>query len=259
MRAVLAAELLVLRRRPVGRGMIACCSALPVLAALAYGQLSSSTMTFNDRRLADVLAFSGPDAAQVALRVFHVVMPLFILALAGQSWAGERSGHILREQWVRPVPRAHVYWAKTLSLWMMASVPLLMSTTAVLLVATPWLGASGPWLDLSLSVVLSLVTLLGLTVLSTFVAQWVRSTAAVIVVGMIGLGIDLGLRLGLSGLAFIEVSGAADLHAMMLGTALGIWSEPAGALRWTHAAALLAWLTPMVLVALRRVQTQDVT
>ena len=98
MKALILTELFILRRRTVGSAMLWVCTVVPVVAAVLYGQLSSSDMTFNEKPLSELLAFSGPDATQVALRVLHMLVPLFILALAGQSWAGERTSHILREQ-----------------------------------------------------------------------------------------------------------------------------------------------------------------
>ena len=51
--------------------------------------------------------------------------------------------------------------------------------------------------DLAVSVLVSAPCLLGLTMLAACIAQFGRSTASVIVGGLLFLGIDLGIRLGL--------------------------------------------------------------
>ena len=60
--------------------------------------------------------------------------------------------------------------------------------------------------------------------LAACIAQFGRSTASVIVGGLLFLGIDLGIRLGLSGLAFMGVSLVAPLKSGLFGTAVSQWS-----------------------------------
>ena len=258
MKTLILTELFVLRRRSVGRATLWVCTGLPVAAALLYGQLSSSDMTFNEKPVSELLAFSGPDATQVALRALHVLLPLFILALAGQSWAGERSAHVLREQCVRPVSRAMLLGAKVLSLWALALLCLLGTSVASLLITTPWLGSDGPWSDLAVSVLVSAPCLLGLTMLAACIAQFGRSTASVIVGGLLFLGIDLGIRLGLSGLAFMGVSWAAPLKSGLFGTAVGQWSTSVEGFAWGAVLGLVCWLIGLTTLAWRRVDRMEI-
>ena len=258
MKTLILTELFVLRRRAVGKAMLWVCTGLPVAAALLYGQLSTSEMTFNDKPVSDLLAFSGPDATQVALRVLHVLVPLFMLALAGQSWAGERSSHVLREQWVRPVTRSTAMWAKILSLWAMALVSLAAAAIVSLLITTPWLGSEGPWVELGVSFVMSIPCLLGLTLLASCVAQMGRSTASVIVGGLLFLGVDLGIRLGLSGLSFVGVGWASPMKNVLFGTAIGQWSTVVDGMVWESMGAMVAWLAVLTLVTWHRVERMEV-
>ena|GEM_PF-5417861 len=258
MKALILTELFVLRRRAVGKAMLWVCTSLPVVAAVLYGQLSTSEMSFNEQPVSELLAFSGPDATQVALRVLHTLAPLFILALAGQSWAGERSSHVLREQWVRPVSRAAALWAKILSLWVMGLLSLVGATALSLMITTPWLGSSGPWADLMISITMSMPSLLALTLLASCVAQFGRSTASVIVGGVLFLGLDVGLGLGLSGLAFLGVEWAGPLKGLLFGTAVSLWSTAADGLSIEAIAALIGWLATLTLLTWRRVDRMEV-
>ena len=258
MKILILTELFVLRRRAVGRAMLWVCTGLPVAVAILYGQLSSSDMTFNEKPVSALLAFSGPDATQVALRALHTLVPLFILALAGQSWAGERSSHVLREHWVRPVSRSTVLWAKILSLWAMALLSLAGVTCLSLLVTTPWLGSDGPWAELAVSFLMSAPCLLGLTLLASCVAQFGRSTASVIVGGLLFLGIDLGMRLGLSALDFVGVSWAGPLKSGLFGEAVSQWSTAVDGVSLGPVVSLVAWLAVLTLVTWRRVDRMEV-
>ena len=258
MKTLILTEIFVLRRRAVGRAMLWVCTGLPVAAALLYGQLSNSDMTFNDKPVSSLLAFSGPDATQVALRVLHILVPLFILALAGQSWAGERSSHVLREHWVRPVARRTVLWAKVLSLWAMALLSLAGATSLSLLITTPWLGADGPWAELAVSFLMSAPCLLGVTFLASCVAQFGRSTASVIVGGLLFLGIDFGMRLGLSALEFVSVSWAGPFKSGLFGTAVSQWSTAPDGIAFGTVSALIVWLAVLSFVTWRRVERMEV-
>ena len=258
MKTLISTEFFVLRRRAVGRAMLWVCTCLPVAVALLYGQLSSSDMTFNEKPVSALLAFSGPDATQIALRALHILVPLFILALAGQSWAGERSSHVLRELWVRPVARRTVLWAKILSLWAMALVSLAGATSISLLITTPWLGADGPWTELAVSFLMSAPCLLGLTLLASCVAQFGRSTASVIVGGLLFLGIDFGVRLGLSALDFVGVSWAGPFKSGLFGTATGQWSTAPEGIALGAVTSLIVWLAVLSFVTWRRVERMEV-
>jgi len=258
LRILIRTELFVLRRRPVGAAMLWVCTLLPAVAAVLYGQLSTSEMILNERPVAEMLPFSGPDAAQVALRTLHWLIPLFMLALAGQSWAGERTTHVLREQWVRPISRSAAFWAKTLSLWAIGVVCLFGATLMSLLITTPWLGTDGPWRVLGASVLMSVPTLFGLTLLATCMAQIGRSTASVIVGGLLFLGIDLGLRLGLAALGFMGVGWASALKGFLFGSAVGQWTSAADGLSVAPLLSLLGWAVVLAAVSWRRVQRMDV-
>jgi ABC-type transport system involved in multi-copper enzyme maturation permease subunit len=223
---------------------------LPVVVSLVYGTLQDSDIQFNNKSVSDLLSFSGPDAAAKGLFARHFfVMPLFLMALAGQSIAGERVGHMLRERAVRPVSRDRLFFAKLLSLWALSTASLLGGALTSLLITTPWLGPSGPWLSFVGSVGLSVLTDLGIIAVAFLIATWVRSSMMVVVSGLLLLGLDGVLRLGLSGLGVLGVSWAPTAHQIMWGSGLGVWSNLGSNWSWMSFGALIVWTLVALLQA----------
>ena len=242
MKRLVTAEMQVLWRRPTGRMAAAVGTGLPVLVALLYGSFQDSAVQFNGQAIGDMLSFSGPDAASRGLFARHFyVMPLFLVALAGQSIAGERADHTLRERAVRPVSRDRLFLSKLLSLWLFSTLSLFAGSALALLLTTPWLGVDGPWLEFLASVALSVLTELGVIAMAVMLATWVRSSTMVVISGLLILGLDSVFRLGLSGLGLLEVAWAPIVHQLMWGSGLGIWANVGSGWSWVSVAALIGW------------------
>ena len=247
------AEWNVLVRRPTGRLALLVGSFLPMIVTIFYCTLQDSDVQFNNKSVSELLSFSGPDAAAKGLYARHFfVMPLFLIALVGQSVAGERINHMLRERAVRPVSRDRLFLAKLWSLLCISLVTLLVGSVGSLLVATPWLGASGPWLDFLGSVGLSVLTDFSIIVVAFLIAIWVRSSTMVVISGLMLLGLDGVFRLGLSGLGVLGVSWAPTAHQMMWGSGLGIWGNTGSNWSWISLGALAGWTLSAFLLARQR-------
>ncbi len=258
MKRLIWAEVQVLWRRPTGRMALAVGTFLPVLAAFMYGSMSDSTMELNNQAIGEMLNFSGPDAALKGLFARHFyVMPLFWVALVGQSIAGERADHMLRERAVRAVSRDQLFLSKLLSLWLFSIVSLLAGTVLSLLFATPWLGVSGPWLEFFGSVGLSVFTDLGVIAVAMMLATWVRSSTMVVVSGLLMLGLDGAIRLGLSGLGLLGITWAPTAHQIMWGSGLGVWANVGGDWSWLSFGALIVWTTVALFQARYRLNRLD--
>jgi ABC-type transport system involved in multi-copper enzyme maturation permease subunit len=262
MRPIIEAEWAVLRRRSSARAMWAASAVIPLLVVLGYRSLmgdGDSGLQFNGQPIDQLISFSGPDAAQFSLRVRNFfIIPLFLFFLSGQTLAGERSTHVLREQLVRPVSRTHLLLSKVAVLWAWSAASILLNLSIALMIATPLLGSDGPWLAIFLGHFATLFTDLGLIVFGMLISAYARSAATVVVFGMISLGTDWGVRLGLSGLGFLGVESANVFGRFMPGTGLNFWSSIEEGWHPGAAACLLVWTGVAALVLQRRVASMDV-
>jgi len=262
MRSFIGAEWAVLRRRSSAIAMLAVSAVIPLLVVVGYRSLmgdGESGLQFNGQPIDQLISFSGPDAAQFSLRARNFfIIPLFLLFLSGQTLAGERSTHVLREQLVRPVSRTQLLVSKVAVLWACSAISILLNLLVALMIATPLLGSDGPWLEIFLGHFATLFTDLGLIVFGLLISAYARSAATVVVVGMIGLGVDWGVRLGLSGLGFLGVESATELGVFMPGTGLNFWASIGDGWSPGAAACLLVWTVVVSLVLQRRVAAMDV-
>ena len=259
MRRLIRAELAVLKRRPTAIAMLWVAVILPAVVVFIFGMLEDSEAMLNGKPIRSIIQFSGPDAAQLALRARHFfVMPLFLLTLAGQSLAGERVTHVMREQLVRPVSRDQMFLAKFLSLWTLSALTLALGAGVSLIIATPWLGMDGPWGLFFASLGLSVLTDLGILAVGFFLSSMLRSTAAVVIAGLMVLGLDLAMRLGMAGLGFLGVEGAGTISQLMLGSGLNVWSSVGDDWNITALIAIIFWSTFMLAVGRFRYSRLDI-
>jgi ABC-type transport system involved in multi-copper enzyme maturation permease subunit len=242
--------------------MVAVSALIPLLVVLGYRSLmgdGESGLQFNGQPIDQLISFSGPDAAQFSLRARNFfIIPLFLLFLSGQSLAGERSTHVLREQLVRPVSRTQVLLGKVAVLWAWSAISIVLNLLIALIIGTPLLGSDGPWLGIFLGHFATVFTDLGLIVFGMLLAAFARSAATVVVVGIIGLGVDWGVRLGLSGLGFLGVESATVFGAFMPGNGLNFWASIEGGWSPGAAVSLVVWTGVGTLVLQRRVASMDV-
>ncbi len=259
MKRLILAEMVVLFRRPTARAMLAVSAGLAFVVVFVLGGLQGSSVQFNGKPIPEIMSFSGPDAGLWALQLRHFfVMPLFLLTLAGQSVAGERSSHLMREQLVRPVSRHQMLLAKLISLWLFSVVALAVGGLVSVGLASPWLGVEGPWSQWMAGFGLSVLTDLGVLALGFVLSSFFRSTAGVVIAGLMVLGVDWGVRLGLSALGFLGIKSAVGLNEFMLGTGLNLWSSVGPDWRWSSLVALGLWVAAMLSVARFRLNRLDV-
>lgn len=262
MRTFIGAEWAVLRRRSSAIAMLAVSVVIPLLVVLGYRSLmgdGESSLQLNGQPIDQLISFSGPDAAQFSLRARNFfIMPLFLMFLSGQTLAGERSTHVLREQLVRPVSRTQLLVSKVAVLWSWAAVSILLNLVVALTIATPLLGSDGPWAEIVLGHIATLFTDLGLIVFGLMLSAYLRSAATVVVVGIIALGADWGARLGLSGLGFLGVESAKYIGGFMPGTGLNCWSSVGAGWPVLGGVCLVVWTMVWAVVLQRRVVSMDV-
>ncbi len=179
--ALWRAELLKLLSRIPARLGLVIATALAVTAPTMLWWLGSSEMVVNGSLMSDSLSLDAATGTLWTLKVRNFyVMRVFILVLAALSFAGELKARTLREDLLRPVPRAAVLVAKwaALSTWVAATV--LISWGVSFAAGAVLLGLDGGW---SPSVQAHLATVaadLGFAALALSVAVFARSVAGTI-------------------------------------------------------------------------------
>lgn len=154
--AVVLAEVRKLLSRPVARVGLVGMALLGALGPLALWMLSGSGVTVNGGDLGANLDVSAPNGLRWALFLRNFFSGQILLAvLAAVSFAGELQAHTLREDLVRPVPRAVVLFGKwtALGTWsLLALIVQVVTAAGVGLLLHP---ASGDvtWADLALGCV----------------------------------------------------------------------------------------------------------
>ena len=261
MNAIIKAEATVLRHRLGPKAMLAVAAIIPLAVVIGYAALASegeSGLQFNGQPLSELLSASGPDAAALALhgRNFFV-MPLLLLFIAGQSLASERSAHILREQLLRPVSRARVLWSKVLVLWVLSILSVVLNAVVGLGLGSLVLGAGGEWGPVCLGHLAAIFSDLGIILFGFLLSSLLRSAAGVMAVGLMLLGLDWGLRMGLSALGFMGLDAARTVLLFMPGTGRGFYRMDGGAFSAEAFACLVVWSGLMAAMAHRRMGRMD--
>ncbi len=257
MKRILKAEWLVLRRRGSGKAILFVSAIVPLV--MLFGALALGDLEVNGEKLKDSLQYSGPSAAGWALWARHFfLMPMLLFFAAGQSLASERSNHNLRERLVRPISRDTVLGAKAMSLVGLSWLGLLITLVVALAFATPLMGTDGPWSDVLLRYLASLCTDVAVVSYGLMLAVFFRSAAGVVVVGLVGLGIDFALRLAMKGLGFLGVENAAAFEPFMPGSGLNCWNVEEGLFVWQRFAAAAVWTLLAVLITRIRFRRMDI-
>lgn len=133
--AVFLAELLKLWSRGMARAGAAVFVGFAILAPLALLTAKNSGVSFNDQDAASFVDASAQNAALWSLHVRNFfVSHVLVAVLAALSFAGELSERTLREDLVRPVPRAVVLAAKWGALCAWIAGTLLVQLVVALLV-----------------------------------------------------------------------------------------------------------------------------
>jgi ABC-type transport system involved in multi-copper enzyme maturation permease subunit len=230
---------------------------VPVI--MLFGAWALGDLEVNGEKLKESLQFSGPSAAGWALWARHFfLMPMLLLFAAGQCLAMERTNHNLRERLVRPVSRDTVLWSKALSLIGLSWLGLAITLVVALALATPIMGTDGPWKDVLLRYLASLFTDVAIVSYGLMLSVFFRSAAGVVVVGLVGLGIDFALRLAAKALGFLGVENAALIEPFMPGSGLNCWNVEESMFVWQHFAAAALWTFSAVLITRIRFRRMDV-
>lgn len=123
--SIVLAEIRKLLSRPVARFGLLLLALLGAVGPIALWALSGSGVTVNGGDLGASLDVSAPNGLRWSLVLRNFFTGQILLSvLATMSYAGELQAHTLREDLVRPVPRAVVLFSKwtALGCWSMVSL-----------------------------------------------------------------------------------------------------------------------------------------
>jgi ABC-2 type transport system permease protein len=276
--ALWRAECLKLFSRGSARLGLVVSAILSLLAVFALWRLSGSQAVLNGATLESLLADNANAPAALRwglhLRSFFV-LPAFVILLAAQSLAGELQARTLREELLRPVPRAAVLLAKWASLATWSAATLGVAWVIGAVGGAVVLGTGGPWSEVALGYVACWLGDLGLAAVALAVAISVQGVAGSVVgtflflVLTVFLGWALFFVSFLAGIDMVRTS-MADQVWLLDGVArIEPWLPPAALRAWTGVApdvdwvwqsfAALALLTVAgLVVAERRLATLDV-
>lgn len=262
MNPIFRAEWLVLSQRVGARALLAIAAVIPALVVVVFLSLSgdgNASLQFNGKPLSEIVTLSGPNAASLSLRARNFfLMPLLFLVLAGQSMASERTQHVLREQLLKPVSRQRVLWSKVAVVWGVSVASLALNAVVGLGLGSLVLGAEGEWSPVLLGHLVSVFTDLAVIVFGFFLACHLRSSVGVIAVGLLLLGLDAIVRVGLKGLGLLGVDSLEWLLAAMPGTGLNMFRMDTGDFSTGAMVCLIAWSVAFAALAQRRVVQMDV-
>lgn len=258
--AMLKAELSVVFRRGTGVAVLIVGALVGVVSILGLQFLKGQMdMTANGQPVAQLIQYSGGDAAGLALRGRNFfVLPMFLLLATGNALATEREDHTLRELLVRPVPRWSVVMVKFLALLALSVASLVMSLLPSFGGGLALYGELGPAQDVLLGYAASALSDAGLIALGLLAGTLVRGAGGV-VVSVIGLlMVDLALRAFLWVLDKVGVVGAAALGDYLPGKALAAWEDWSTGFLWQPFASLALLISVGLGLTIFRVQRMDV-
>jgi ABC-type transport system involved in multi-copper enzyme maturation permease subunit len=142
--AVVLAEVRKLLSRPVARVGLVGMALLGAFGPVALWMLAGAGVTVNGGDLGASLDVSAPNGLRWALFLRNFFTGQVLLAvLAAMSFAGELQAHTLREDLVRPVPRAVVLFGKWVALGTWSFLAILLQAALASIVGLVLHPASG--------------------------------------------------------------------------------------------------------------------
>jgi len=261
MKRIIKAEAVVLRHRLGPKALLLVAAIIPLVVVIGYSTLASqgeSGLQFNGQPLSALVSISGQDAAALALhgRNFFV-MPLLLLFIAGQSLASERSTHVLREQLLRPVARTRVLWSKVIVLWALSILSVAVNAVIGLGLGGAVLGTEGEWGPVWWGHAAAIGSDLGIILFGFMLSSVLRSAAGVMAVGLMLLGLDWAVRMGLSALGFMGLESARTMLLFMPGSGLDFYRMEGGVFSIEAFACLVVWSGLVAAIAHRRMGRMD--
>ncbi len=261
MKRIVLAEWAVLWRRRAAQATLAVAAGIPLAVVVGFRTLAQdgSAMEFNGQSVTEILDLSSSSASSIALRARSaLMMPLMLLVLSAQTLASEHANHVLRDQLVRPVLRTHVLWSKLASVWALALLSLVIGAGVSSALGAALLAPGEAWGTVAFVHLATGLSDLAILVFGFFLASHLRSSVAVIAIGVVAMGVDWLVRLGLSGLGFIGVESAEWMLKIMPGTGLNWVDAQTGLVSTPALLCLVAWAALFGSLAHLRIQRMDV-
>ena len=203
--------------------------------------LSSSEMQMNGTEVAETLAADAPKALLWSLYVRNFfILRAFVIMLGALSVAGEYRAKTLREDFLRPVPRWSILFAKWTSLctWIVLSLGITWLISSVL--GLILFGTEGEWLDPAKGYLVTGLCDIGFAMLVLAIAVAIRSVAASIIGVFLFLVFDTFLGWGLTLASWVgsatelpwALEFAVQARPWLPSSAFGVWYSFAGGDPW---------------------------
>jgi len=207
--------------------------AISLLIPLILFWLSNTGMEMNGTEVKDALGADAPMALNWSLRFLHwaFILRAFIILLGTMTIAGEFSAKTLREDLLRPVPRAAILAAKwaALSTWigLFLGITWLISSVLGLIL----FGTDGGWQDPALAYLVAGLCNVGFAALVLAIAVCIRSVPVTIVGVFLFLVMNTFLGWGLTVVSWISemadvpeaVEFVIQARPWLPSSALGAW------------------------------------
>jgi len=227
--------------RTIARAGLAIAVLFAVFMPMALQWFSSSEMLVNGSALGELYSATAPEALEwtIWLRNFWF-MRLFILALAGLSFAGELKDRTLREDLIQPVSRTGVFLAKWAALVTWDAIALMLGVGIASGLGVIFFGTDGGWQMPLMAAATSLLCDTAIAAVALCAATFARSVAMTLVFCLLFLICDfivgLGLTLGAMVAEMAELpalfESVLQLQPWMPSTAFAVWTSFAGGEPW---------------------------
>ncbi|MFH1464625.1 MAG: ABC transporter permease [Pseudomonadota bacterium] len=235
-----------------------------LIAALVVGVPAAARHYFGDAvingaPLSQVLQIDGASLLAAALWARNLfLLQLVLLWAASATFAGEWRDHTLRELVVRPVPRWAVLAAKLGALSVLSALTLVVTAVVASSLAALLFGTGGDWGHVLLGYLASWGSDLGLFALGILASLLIRNVAGVVVVVVLFLVLDLGVRLALKAIGALGVEVASTIAHFMPGDAMWAWVGYKGDWDWVSVAGLGVLLIVCLALSVWRMMRTDV-
>ncbi len=236
---------------------------VPVLAGLKMQSMGPGGPSLNGVPVNELVKLDGVTVAGWALQGRNFfVLPLFLVLAAAASFAEDLHDRTLREVLLRPVSRVQVLVARWGALAVLSAVTLVLTCVPSVSLGLAVFGMPAfgqpTVLDVLGGYAASFLSDLGLLALTTLVALFLKNAGSVVASLILLLGVDMGARLALKGLAMLGMEGARVLVPWTFADALACWEGWKGGWSIAQLLAVVAWTAGLGLLAAVRLRRMDV-